>query len=158
MATKEAKKRMKTCAEKKHKLKETVTISRRTVSRQAPSIEKHCSMQIKIFLSLDNNFYLAKTSCLHHSHHPCLKSEDISCGKHDMEKSDIDLLTLSFTANIQPFQISQIMGRMKGPQAGTFSPKRLYNTNKRTEELQNFALGLIADCNDAEKTFAKLEL
>jgi hypothetical protein len=47
---------------------------------------------------------------------------------------------------------------MKGPQAGTFSPKHLYNTNKRTEELQNFALRLIADCNDTEKTIAKLEL
>jgi hypothetical protein len=50
------------------------------------------------------------------------------------------------------------MGQMKGPQAGTFSPKRLYNTNKRIKELQNFALGLIADYNDAEKTIAKLEL
>jgi hypothetical protein len=50
------------------------------------------------------------------------------------------------------------MGQMKGSQAGTFSPKRLYNTNKKTEELQNFALGLIADCNDAEKTIAQLEL
>ncbi len=50
------------------------------------------------------------------------------------------------------------MGQMKGPQAETFSPRRLYNTNKRTEELQHFTLGLIADCNDAEKTIAKLEL
>jgi hypothetical protein len=133
-------------------------MSQRTVSRQAPSIEKKCSMQIKIFLGLDNHFYLTKTSCLHHSHHLHLKSEAISCGKHDMKKSDIDLLTLLFSANVQPFQISQIMGQMKGPQAGKFSLKRLYNTNKRTEELQNFALGLIADCNDAEKTNAKLEL
>ena len=116
-------------------------------------------MQIRIFLGLDNHFYLVKTSCLHQSRHPCFKSEAISHGKHDMEKSDItNLLTLLFSANIQPFQISQIMGQMKGPQAGTFSPKHLYNTNKRTEELQNFALGLIADCNDAEKTIAKLKL
>ena len=50
------------------------------------------------------------------------------------------------------------MGQMKGSQVGAFSPKHLYNTNKRTEELQNFALGLIADCNDTEKTIAKLEL
>ncbi len=50
------------------------------------------------------------------------------------------------------------MGQTKGSQAGTFSPKRLYNTNKRTEELQNFPVGLIADCNDTEKTIAKLEL
>ena len=75
-----------------------------------------------------------------------------------MDKSDINLLTLLFSANVQPFQISQIMGQMKGPQAGTFSPKCLYNTNKRTEELQNFALGLIADCNDAVNFIAKLEL
>jgi hypothetical protein len=50
------------------------------------------------------------------------------------------------------------MGQHKGPQAEAFSPKRLYNINKRTEELQNFALGLIADCNDLEKNIAKLEL
>ncbi len=75
-----------------------------------------------------------------------------------MDKSDINLLTLLFSANVQPFQISQIIGQMKGPQAGSFSPKHLYNTNKKTKELQNFALGLIADCNDAEKTIEKLEL
>ena len=51
-----------------------------------------------------------------------------------------------------------MMGQMKGSQAGTFSPKHLYNTNKRTEEPQNFDLGLIADCYDTEKTVAKLEL
>ncbi len=50
------------------------------------------------------------------------------------------------------------MGQRKGPQAGTFCPKRLYNINKSTEVLQNFALELIADCNDTEKTIEKLEL
>jgi hypothetical protein len=143
---------------KKRKLKETIPISWRTVSRQAPSIEKKCSTQIRIFLGLDNHFYLAKTSCLHRSHHPGLKSEAISHGNNNMDKCDIDLLTLLSSVNVQPFQIPQIMCQMKGPQAGTFSPKCLYNTNKRTEELQNFVLGLIADCNDAEKTIAKLEL
>ena len=102
MATREAIKRMKMCAYKKHKLKETVPISRRTVSRQAPSIEKICSMQIKIFLGLDNHFYLAKTSCLHLSHHLRLKSEAISLGKHDMDQ-------LLFSENVQPFQIYEIM-------------------------------------------------
>ncbi len=129
---------------KKHKLKETVPMSQRTVSRRAPSIEKRCSMQIKIFLGLDNHFYLATTSCLHHTHHPPLESEAISCGKHDIDRSNINLLTLIFSGNIQPFQISQIMGQMKDPQAGTFSPKGLYNTNKKTEELQNFCTWI--DC------------
>jgi hypothetical protein len=50
------------------------------------------------------------------------------------------------------------MGQRKCPQGGTYCPKGLYNINKGTEELQNFALGLIADCNDAEKTVAKLKL
>jgi hypothetical protein len=75
-----------------------------------------------------------------------------------MDESDIDVLTLLFSVNVQPFQVSEIMGQMKGSQAGTSSPKRLFNTNKRTEELQNFALGFIADCNDAESSIAKLEL
>jgi hypothetical protein len=66
-----------------------------------------------------------------------------------MDKCDIDLLTLLYNANVQPFQISQIMGQIKGSQAGIFCPKCQCNINKRTEELQNFALGLIADCNDA---------
>jgi hypothetical protein len=57
-----------------------------------------------------------------------------------MDESDIDLLTLLFSVNVELFQISEIMGQMKGSQAGTFSPKCLYNTNKRTEELHNFAL------------------
>jgi hypothetical protein len=60
-------------------------------------------MQIKIVFGLDNHFYLATSSCLHHSHHPHLKSEAISCGEHDMDKSDIDLFTLLFSANVQPF-------------------------------------------------------
>jgi hypothetical protein len=79
-------------------------------------------------------------------------------GKEDMDKCDIDLLTLQFSANVPPIQISQITEQLKGPQAGTFTPKRLYNMNQRTEDLQNFALGLIADSNDADKTIAKLEL
>jgi hypothetical protein len=51
MATKEAKKRMKMCALKKHKLKETVPISWRTVSRHAPSIEKmfHANQDVSWF-------------------------------------------------------------------------------------------------------------
>jgi hypothetical protein len=78
--------------------------------------------------------------CLHHSHHPRLKSEAISLGKNDMDKCDVDLLTLLFSANIQPFQISQIIGQIKGPQEGTFSPKHQYIANKRTEELKKLLL------------------
>jgi hypothetical protein len=143
MATKEAKKWMKTCAAKKHELKETVLISWGTVSRQAPSIEKNVPCKSIFFLVQTTHFYLAKTSCLHHSHHPHLKSEAISCGKHDMEKSDINLLTLLFSANVQPFQISQIMGQMKGPQARTYSPKHLYNTNKRTDRNTKFCSSIV---------------
>ncbi len=79
-------------------------------------------------------------------------------GQKDMDKSDIDLLTLLFNVNVHPIQISQIMERSKVPQAGTFTPKPLYNMNQRTEDLQNFALGLISDSYDAEKTIARLEL
>ena len=74
------------------------------------------------------------------------------------DNCDIDLLIHLFSANVQPFQISHIMEQHKGPQSGTFFLKRLYNINKRIEELQNFALGFIADCNDTEKTIAKLKL
>ncbi len=115
-------------------------------------------MNIKIFLGLDNNFYLAKNSCLRHCHHPCQKSEVILCGQKDMDQCDIDLLTLLFSVNVSPIQISQVMEQIKGPQSGTFTPKHPYIMNQRTEDLQKFALGLLPNSNDAKKNIAELEL
>jgi hypothetical protein len=34
-------------------------------------------------------------------------------------------------------------------------PKRVYDMNKKTEELHDFAYGLLPDSNDAEKTLSK---
>ncbi len=56
-----------------------------------------------------------------------------------------------------PTQISQIMEQLKGPESGTFMPKRVYDMNKKAEELHDVAYGLLPDSNDAEKTFSKLE-
>jgi hypothetical protein len=49
------------------------------------------------------------------------------------------------------------MEQLKGPDAGTFMPKRVYNMNKKTEELHDFAYGLLPDSNDAKKTLSTLE-
>ncbi len=49
------------------------------------------------------------------------------------------------------------MEQMKGPEAGTFMPKRVYDMNKKTKECHDFAYGLLPDSNDAEKTLSKLE-
>jgi hypothetical protein len=49
------------------------------------------------------------------------------------------------------------MEQLKGPEAGTFMPKCVYDMNKKTEELHDFAYGLLPDSNDAEKTLSKLE-
>jgi hypothetical protein len=114
-------------------------------------------MQIKIFCGANNLFYLSKNSSLNHCHHPPLKSKAILCGQSDMETGDIDILTLLFSVNVSPSQISQIMEQLKGPEAGTFMPKRVYDMNKKTEELHDFAYGLLPDSNDAEKTLSKLQ-
>ncbi len=74
-----------------------------------------------------------------------------------METGDIDILMLLFSVNVTPTQISQIMEQLKGPEAGTFMPKGVYNMNKKTEELHDFAYGLLPDSNNAEKTLSKLE-
>ncbi len=74
-----------------------------------------------------------------------------------MEIGDIDILTLLFSVNVTPSQISQIMEQLKGSKAGTFMPKRVYHMNKKTEEHYNFAYGLLPDINDAEKILFKLE-
>ncbi len=74
-----------------------------------------------------------------------------------METGDIDILMPLFSVNVTPNQISQIMEQLKGPKAGTFMPKRVYDMNKKTEELHDFAYGLLPDSNDAEKILSKLE-
>ncbi len=49
------------------------------------------------------------------------------------------------------------MEQVKGPEAGTYQPKRVYDINQRTEDLKNCAIGLLPKSNDAVKTIAKLE-
>jgi hypothetical protein len=74
-----------------------------------------------------------------------------------MDTGDFDLLTLLFSVNVPPMQISQIMEQVKGPEAGTYHPKHIYDINQRTEDLKTFAIGLLPKSNDAVKTIAKLE-
>ncbi len=123
MATNEVKNRMICENYKKRKLRETDWTPRKTVSRQAPPSINH------IFLGLDNHFYLSKNSCLDHCYHPRQKSESILRGQKDMDTGDFDLSTLLFIVNVSPIQISQIMEQVKGPEAGTYHPKRIYDIN-----------------------------
>jgi hypothetical protein len=158
MAPKDAKKRMKAEKNKKRKLQTTTDPTpRKTVSNCTPSLKCKCSMQIKIFCGANNCFYLSKNSSLNHCHHPRLKSKAILCRQSNMETGDIDILTLLFSVNVTPTQISQIMEQLKGPESGTFMPKCVYDMNKKTEELHDFGYELLPDSNDAEKTLSKLE-
>jgi hypothetical protein len=157
MATKEVKNCMICENYKNHKLRETDQTPWKTVSRRAPSINQKCSMTITIFLGLDNHFYLSKNSCLDHCYHPRQKSESFLHGQKDMNTGDFDLLTLFLSVNVSPMQISQIMEQVKGPEAGTYHPKHVYDIIQRTDDLQNFVIGLLPKSNDAVKTIAKLE-
>jgi hypothetical protein len=74
-----------------------------------------------------------------------------------MDTGDIDCLTLLFSVNVSPMQISQIVEQIKGPEAGTYHPKPVYDINQRTEDLKKFSLGLLPESNDAVKTIFKLE-
>ncbi len=130
---------------------------RRTVSSRSPSSDLKCPMQIIIFLGQDDRFYLSNKSSLNHCHHPALKDDAILRGQNDMEQGDLDLLLLLFSVYATGNQISQIMQSLKGPESGTYLPKRVYNMNQKTEQLQDLALGLIPGCSDAVKTISKLE-
>ncbi len=132
-------------------------VQRKTVSSRAPTSETKCPMQIIIFLGQDDHFYLSAKSCLQHCNHPFLKADAILCGQSDMEKADIDLLSLLFSVEAIPVQISQIMQCLKGTELGTLLPRRVYDMNQKTEQLHDLALGLIAGCSEAEKNIAKLE-
>ncbi len=114
-------------------------------------------MTLTIFLGLDNHFYLSKNSCLGHCYHPRQQSESILRGRKDMASGDFDLLTLLCSVNVSSMQICQIMKQVKGPEVGTYQPKRVYDINQRTDDLKNFAIGLLPKSNDAVKTIAELE-
>ncbi len=106
-------------------------------------------MQITIFLGQDDCFYLSTKSCLNHLHHPALKADAILHGQNDMEQVDLMLLSLLISINATGGQIQQIMQTLNGPESGTYLPKRMYDMNQKTEQLQDLALGLIPGCSDA---------
>ncbi len=68
-----------------------------------------------------------------------------------MDTGDFDLLKFLFSAKVSPMQISQIMEQVKGPEAGTYNPKHVYDIYQRTEDLKKFAIGLLPENNDAVK-------
>jgi hypothetical protein len=136
MATKEVKNHM-TCENyKKRKLRETDPTPRKTVLRQTPAIDQKCLTTVTMILGLDNHFYLSKSSCFNHCYHPRQKSESILRGQKDMDTGDIELLTLLFSVNVSPMQISQIMEQVKGPEAGTYHPKHVHDINQRTDDIK----------------------
>ena len=156
MATKDTQRRL--IKVNKNQLKHPKVLDvRRTVSTRSPSSDLKCTMQIIIFLGQDNRFYLSTKSCLTHCHHPALKADAILRGHNDMEQGDLDLISLLVSVNATGVQMSQIMQSLKGPESGTYLPKRMYQMNQKTEQLQDLALGLIPGCSDAKKTVAKLE-
>jgi hypothetical protein len=123
MATKEVKNCMICENYKKRKLRENDWTPQKTVLRQAPSINQKCSMTITIFLGLDNHFYLSKNSCLDHCYLPRQKSESILSGQKDMDTGDFDLLTLLFSVNVSPMQISLILEQVKVLKQAHITPK-----------------------------------
>jgi hypothetical protein len=112
-------------------------------------------MTITIFLGLDNHFYLSKKSCLNHCYHPHQKSEAILRGQKDKDTGDIDLLTLLFSVDVSPMQISQIIEQVN--EEGTYHPKCVYDINQRIPDLKKNALGILPESNDAVKMIAQLE-
>ena len=74
-----------------------------------------------------------------------------------MEKGGIDLLTLLFSVKVTPTQISNLIDKLRGPDAGSFMPKHIYDMNWKTENLHDYVTGLLPESNDAKKTIAKLE-
>ena len=74
-----------------------------------------------------------------------------------MEQVDLTLLSFLFSINATVGQIQQIMQTLKGPELGTYLPKRIYDMKQKTDQLQDLALGLILGWSDAIKTITKLE-
>jgi hypothetical protein len=140
MSSKETLRKMIHQNSSKRKAQPPLFTPRKTVSSRVTSSDKKCPMRIIIFLGQDNRFYLSKFSSLHHLYHPHLKSEAVLCGQRDMEEGDIDRISLLFSAQLSPLQITQIMSQLKGSEFGTILPKQVYDINQKTEELLNLAM------------------
>jgi hypothetical protein len=115
-------------------------VQKKTVSSTAPTFETKCPIQIIIFLGQDDCFYLSKKSCLEHHYHPFLKADAILCRQSDMEQGNSDLLSLLFSVEGTPVQISQIMQCLKGTELGTLLPKRVYDMNQKQNNFMTWLL------------------
>jgi hypothetical protein len=109
------------------------------------------------FVGIDKNIYLSTRSNLKHEHDPRINANAILCGQRDLDTNDINLITLLDEVNVSPTQIVNIMEQLKGRNGGSFLPKRVYDLSQKVEDLQDFANGLLPECNDAQKTIIKLE-
>ncbi len=139
MTSKDTKRRL--IEENKNRLKDPDILDvRRTVSTRSPLSDLKFPMQIIIFLGQDDCFYMSTKSCLNHRHHPALKADAILRGQNDMEQVDLTLLSLLFSINATSGQIQQIMQTLKGPELGTYLPKRIYDMNQKRNSYRTWLL------------------
>jgi len=67
--------------------------ARRRVTYRAPSNDEKCTMKLHIYLSLDDEWFLHKNSCVDHCNH--LPIADNTMSKRSKEMTDRDLSTVS---------------------------------------------------------------
>ncbi len=90
---KESEIKKKKALEHKHRMKQKDVW--RCVSKWAMTPEIICPMRIWIFLTLDNQWFLLRDSCLQHSFHPQLDHSATTLGEKDLQSNDLKLVSFN---------------------------------------------------------------
>jgi hypothetical protein len=67
--------------------------ARRRVTYRAPSNNEKCTMQLKIYLSMNDEWFLHKNSCVDHCNHLPIADEAMAKSANEMTDKDISMVS-----------------------------------------------------------------
>ena len=96
-------------------------LARRCVSQRASSSYQKCPMQLVIYLSLSDHWFLhSHLSNLLHKNHPKLNLEARLFSQKDLSDEDKKLLCLLYNVNVPPMTISKVLSTLKDHDVGSY--------------------------------------
>ena len=79
--------------------------ARRRVTNRAPSYDEKCTMQLKIYLSMNDEWFLHKNSCLDHCNHLPIADEAMAKSAKEMTDKDLSMVSNLIIMSIYMYAI-----------------------------------------------------
>ena len=134
---------------------ENQPVSRRMHTSLASDSESRCHMKLKIFLGIDNYYYLASNSSLHHTGHPFMPPHDTKKSASDVSDEQLEWMQAMIDVGMNPSQVAEVIEKMHG--VGVFESKMVQNMSAKMRKAKEKALGIGNDWSSVEKAMKYLD-